>query len=123
LGDLPVAEEELTEGVVGAVGGGEDDFAFHPVELALESSLLEYEFARPADHRDEAQHVGDLDALQISLENRAVVHFGPESTVPARIVRGTTSLTTSAARSTSSIVVKRLSEKRTVLLASSADIP
>src|SRR5262249_38630570 len=123
LRDLAVAQQELAERIIRTVRGGENHLALQPVQCPLEPPLLEVQLAAAADHRDEAEHVGDLDAPEVPLENRAIVHFGPELTVPARIVRGTTSLTTSAARSTSSIVVKRLSEKRTVLFASSGDRP
>ena len=72
LCDLPVAQKELAKALFGGVGGGEDDLAFEPVQRAVEPRLFEVQLAAPADHRDKAQHIGDLNAPQISFENRPV---------------------------------------------------
>jgi hypothetical protein len=74
VGDLAVAQEELSEGVLGRARAGEDDLPLLPVNGPLEMGPPHDELAGLADHRDEAQHVGELYFREISLEDRFIGH-------------------------------------------------
>src|SRR5262249_38721394 len=77
--DLAVAQEELSERLLGRVGGGEDDLAVLPVDAALELIPLKGQLPCAADQGDETEDVRQLDAREIALKDRCVRHSGPWS--------------------------------------------
>ena len=77
-GDLAVAEEELPERVLGRVRRGEDDLPLLPVDAALELIPAQGQLPGAADQGDETEHIRQLDARKISLEDGGVRH-GPKA--------------------------------------------
>src|SRR2546430_17653329 len=67
--DLAVAQEELPQRVFGRVGRGEDDLAVLPVNVPLQLVLPQGQLSRALDHGDKAEHVRQLDAREIALED------------------------------------------------------
>ena len=74
LADLAVTQQEEAEGVLGRVRGREDDVAVLPDERPLHPFAAEDELAAAADHRDETQHIRELDAREIALKDWGVGH-------------------------------------------------
>src|SRR6266704_1859764 len=74
LTDLAVAQQEEAERVLGGVRGREDDVAVLPDECPLHSFVAEDELPAATDHRDETQHIRELDAREIALKDWGVGH-------------------------------------------------
>ena len=81
LGDLAVAQQEHAEGVLGRVGGGEDDLAVFPVDGALQLFVDQPQLPGAADDGKETEDVRQLNAREIALEDVILRHVGPAATV------------------------------------------
>ena len=98
-GDLSVAQQKLSQGVLERARSGEDDIALPPVHGALEIVVLHDEASGGADHRQKAENVRQLNGGQVAFEHslrvRRVSHDGrsgirrqPERSASRPIARG-----------------------------------